>query len=75
MKPTNFYEVTDKSNDLIWGGENAYEAVSFFRKYEGASIVVSVWDTQSEDDYRLINEKVNITNILLATILNEKERK
>lgn len=74
MSPTNFYEVMDKYGDLLWGGENVHEAVGFYRRFEGASVFVSTWNTQNEDEYRLITDKIEITPVLAATILNEKER-
>lgn len=74
MVLTNFYEVLDRQGDLLWGGENTHEAVTFYRKFEGAKVFVSVWNTENEDDYRLITDKIDITPALSATLLNEKER-
>ena len=38
------------------------------------SILVSVWDEQSEDDFKLITDKIDITAIVLATITSEREK-
>lgn len=70
MVETKFYEVTDSRNDAVWGGENAYDAVEWFRRTADAHVYVSVWDTQTED-FRLITDKIEVTPIIKATLLSE----
>lgn len=74
MIETRFYEVMDSRGDFIWGGENAREAVTWYRRTPNAGLFVSVWNTTSEDDFRLISDRIEVTPLILATILSEKER-
>lgn len=75
MIETRFYEVMDARGDFIFGGENAHETIGFYRKTPSASVFVSVWDTTSEDDFRLVEDRIEVTPLILATILSEKEGK
>lgn len=74
MKLVNFYEVRDEKGETEWGGADYRQAVEWFRRSLGNSICVSVWNEESEEDFKLITDSIDITCILLATILNEKER-
>ena len=76
VKPVTFYEIK-RGNDTLWGGSSASECVKFWRNSSGAgkSVWVSVWDEGDELDYKLINEPVNVTPLLFATLLDEMERK
>ena len=67
MKPVNFYEVHDRKGEVEWGGASESEAVAWFRRGLDRSIYVSVWD-ESEEDYRLITDKIDITRVVLATL-------
>ena len=69
MKLTQFYEVMDSEYDIIWGGESAYEAVEWFRRTADGKVQVSVWNTESEDDYRLVDSPIDVTPIIRATFL------
>lgn len=69
MKLTQFYEVMDSESDILWGGESAYEAVEWFRRTPNAKVQVSVWNTESEDDYRLVDHPIEVTQIIRAAIL------
>lgn len=69
MKLTQFYEVMDSEYDIIWGGESAYEAVEWFRRTANGKVQVSVWNTESEDDYRLVDSPIDVTPIIRATFL------
>ena len=60
-----FYEVRDKEG-AIWGGEDALEAVTFWRKHPKSSIWMSEWEGQGEDLYQT-TKAINITRINLAT--------
>jgi hypothetical protein len=74
MKPVNFYEVMDHKAEVEWGGASVSEAITWFRRGLDRSILVSVWDEQSEDDFKLITDKIDITAIVLATITSEREK-
>lgn len=73
MKLVNFYEVMDRKGDIAWGGASAKEAVTWFRRGFNNSIFVSVWNEEDIEEPRLVIDKIEVTNLLLATILNEKE--
>jgi hypothetical protein len=71
MKLTQFYEVMDAESDILWGGESAYEAVEWFRRTPNAKVQVSVWNTESEDDYRLVDHPIEVTQLIRAVFLCE----
>ena len=68
MRTHLFYEVRDFSGS-IWGGESAYTAIQWFRKTRDADLFVSVWN-EEEEDYRLLIEPINISPVVLATLLS-----
>jgi len=74
MKPVNFYEVMDHKGEVEWGGASVSEAINWFRRGLDRSILVSVWDEQSEDDFKLITDKIDVTALVLATITSERSR-
>ena len=74
MKAVNFYEVLDRKGDALWGGASAKEAVEWFRRGLDNSIFVSVWDEENEDDFKLITDKIDVTNLVLATLVDERGR-
>lgn len=74
-KPTRFFEVMDSKGDLVWGGASASEAVRWFRRSLDNTLFVSVWDEQSEEDFRLLNDRIDVTNLVLATLVDEGERR
>lgn len=69
MKLTKFYEVMDSDSDILWGGESAFEAVEWFRRTPNAKVQVSVWNTESEDDYRLVDSPIRVEDLITATFL------
>jgi len=71
MKLTQFYEVMDSESDIVWGGESAYEAVEWFKRTPNAKVQVSVWNTESEDDYRLVDSPIEVSALIRATILSQ----
>jgi hypothetical protein len=73
MELTNFYEVMDRKGDISWGGASAREAVSWFRMGFNNSIFVSVWNEQDIENPVLVIDKIDVTNLLLATMLSERE--
>ena len=73
MKPVNFYEVQSKSGDVEWGGASALVAVEWFRRGLDNSIYVSVWDETDIEEPKLITDKIEVTKLVLATIMNERE--
>ena len=73
-KPTNFYEGMDSKGDFEFGSASASETVKWYRLRPGRSIFVSVWDEESGEDFRLLNDRVEVTNLVLAGIMSEKER-
>lgn len=70
MKLTQFYEVME-GNEIVWGGESALEAVEWYKRTPNAKVQVSVWNTESEDDYRLVDSPIDVTPIIRATLLSE----
>ena len=74
MKPINFYEVQDRKGDVIWGGASAIEAVEWFRRNVGASVFVSVWDEEDIEEPVLINDKIEVSGLVLASILDQMEK-
>lgn len=73
MKPVNFYEVQDRKGDVAWGGASALQAVEWFRRGLDNSIYVSVWDETDIEEPKLITDKIEVTKLVLATIMNERE--
>ena len=71
----NFYEVADRKGDTAWGGASASEAVAWFRRGLDNTIFVSVWDEQDPEEPKLITDKIEVTNLVLASFMDEKERK
>lgn len=64
MRPANFYEAMDPKGDFEYGTGDAASIVDWHRKYPDRSIYVSVWDEESEKDFRLLNDRIDITAIL-----------
>ena len=73
MKLINFYEVMDRKGDVVWGGADAYEAVVWFRRELGGAIFASVWNEEDDENPTLVTDKVEITRIILATIVNSSK--
>ena len=73
MKPQNFYEVKI-GGESAYGSESATETIKFFRATPNARLIVTVWDSDSGEDMVLLNDQVDITEIILATITNQMER-
>lgn len=71
MKLTNFYEVMDRKGDIVWGGASAHGAVEWFKREMNGAIFVSVWNEQDEENPVLVTDKIEITKIILATIVGE----
>ena len=75
MKPTNFYEVTEKDGwNAVWGGASALQAVEWLGRGLDYRLYVSVWDEEDEEEPRLLIDKIEVTNLIHATIMLEKER-
>ena len=74
MKAVNFYEVQDHKGEVEWGGASVIEAIEWFRRGLDRSIYVSVWDEENEDDFKLITDKIDVTNLVLATLVDERGR-
>lgn len=75
MKPVNFYEVHSKNGEVEWGGASTADAVAWFRRSMFNSIYVSVWDEEDIEEPRLITDKIEVTKLVLATIMDEKDRR
>ena len=73
MKLTNFYEVSRKG-DVAWGGASASEAVEWFRRNLDNYVYVSVWDEEDIEEPKLFIDKIDITKLVLATIVSERGR-
>lgn len=74
MKLINFYEVMDRKGDIAWGGASASEAVEWFRRGLDNSIFVSVWNEEDIEEPVLVTDKIEVTNLVLATITSERSR-
>jgi hypothetical protein len=74
MKPMNFYEVTDHRGDAVWGGISTLQAVEWFRRGLDYKVFVSVWDEEDIEEPRLITDKIEVTNLIQATLFNEREK-
>ena len=74
MKLINFYEVMDRKGDIAWGGASVSEAVEWFRRGLDNKLFVSVWDEEDIEEPRLITDKIDISSIVIATLLDERER-
>jgi len=74
VKAINFYEVADRKGDTAWGGASASEAVAWFRRGLDNAIFVSVWDEQDPEEPKLITDKIDVTSLVLATMVDQKER-
>jgi hypothetical protein len=70
VKLTNFYEVSRKG-DTVWGGASASDAIEWFRRGLDNSIYVSVWNEEDIEEPKLVIDKIDITKIILATIVGE----
>ena len=74
MKAVNFYEVQSSDGSVEWGGASALLAVEWFRRGLDNKLFVSVWDEEDIEEPRLINDKIEVTSLVLASIMSEKER-
>ena len=70
MKAVNFYEVADHKGDTVWGGASAMEATTWFRKGLDSKLYVSVWDEEDIEEPRLVTDKIDITPMVLASIMS-----
>ena len=73
-KEVAFYEVMNRKGDIAWGGASASEAVEWFRRGLDNAIFVSVWNEEDIEEPILVTDKIEVTNLVLATILDERER-
>lgn len=74
MKAVNFFEVQSSDGSVEWGGASALLAVEWFRRGLDNKLFVSVWDEEDIEEPRLITDKIDISSIVLATLLDERER-
>lgn len=74
MKLTNFYEVADRKGETAWGGASASDAIEWFRRGLDNSIYVSVWNEEDIEEPKLVIDKINITQLVLTTIVSERGR-
>lgn len=69
-----FYEVSDPQGIAIWGGESPQEALNWYRNSPtGSKIWVSQYEVD-EEDAELMLDSIEITPIVLATILDSVDR-
>jgi len=73
MKPINFYEVQDRKGEVETGTASASEAVAWFRRGLDRSIYVSVWDETDIEEPKLITDKIEVTALVLASIVSGRE--
>ena len=74
MKLSNFYEVMDRKGDVAWGGASVTEAVKWFRQEQGNALFVSVWNEEDIEEPILVTDKIEISGLVLATIMDQMER-
>lgn len=74
MKPQIFYEVFDNKMDVEFGSASASEAVAWFRRGLDKAITVSVWDEKDPEDFKLITDRVDVTSLVQAVLLSEREK-
>lgn len=74
MKLTNFYEVADRKGEIAWGGASAIDAIEWFRRGLDNSIYVSVWNEEDIEEPKLVIDKIDITKLVLTTIVSERGR-
>jgi len=70
VKPVNFYEVQSKDASVEWGGASALVAVEWFRRGLDNKLFVSVWDEEDGEDPRLVTDKIDVTNVVLAALMS-----
>ncbi len=75
MKLVNFYEVQDRKGDIQWGGASSIEAITWFRRGLDSSIFVSVWDEEDIEEPKLVTDKIEITNAVMAALMSEVGRR
>ena len=74
MKLMNFYEVMDRKGDIQTGTASAADAVTWFRRGLDNAIFVSVWNEEDIEEPVLVTDKIEVTALVMAAILSEKER-
>ena len=75
MKLINFYEVANRKGDTAWGGASSIEAMTWFRRGLDSSIFVSVWDEEDIEEPKLVTDKIDITNAVMAALMSEVVRR
>ena len=75
MKLINFYEVQNRKGDVEWGGASSIEAMTWFRRGLDSSIFVSVWDEEDIEEPKLVTDKIDITNTVMAALMSEVGRR
>ena len=69
------YEVVDKEGRGLWGGEDAKQAIAWWKKSaleQRVRIMVSAWDSDEEDAH-LVGQTIDITPIVLQAWNKGKE--
>jgi len=49
-------------------------AIKWFRDSINCSLFVSVWNEEDIEEPKMVVDKIDISNIVLATILSEREK-
>ncbi len=75
MTLVNFYEVCDKQGNAVRGGVSTLQAVEWLAREADYRLYVSVWNEEDPEEPYLITDKINITDVVLATRLNERDNK
>lgn len=66
----HFYEVVGDDGRGVWGGENPAEAIQWWRRYNGARVLVSSWQADVEgEDLHPIGVPVDLTQLLRALLV------
>lgn len=74
MKPQIFYEVFDNKMNVEFGSASASETIAWFRRGIDRTVTLSVWDEQDPEDFKLITDRIDVTPLVQAALLSERER-
>lgn len=73
MKLVTFYEVADSKGETEFGDSSPAKAIEWFRKGLDKKVYASVWNEETED-FQLVTDKIDVTPLIQATIMSERER-
>ena len=74
MQPTNYYESMGPYGDIEYGTSDPRLILDWYSRYPDRSIYVSVWNEESEEEFKLLNDRTEITSLIDAAIAHGRER-